>query len=473
MIEITTFAGRPVAVFGLARSGLATVAALAAGGAEVWAWDDSEAGRARLSAIGIAPRDLAAADWSRFAALVLAPGVPLTHPVPHWTVGRAKTAGVEVIGDTELFVREIAARGSKARLVAITGTNGKSTTTALTAHLLASAGRPTSLGGNIGEPILSLAPLADDRTYVIEFSSYQIDLTPGLEPAAGALTNITPDHLDRHGTLENYAAVKERMFARQGAGDTAVVGIDDAHCRAIADRVRPAAIVRRVSVLGPVADGTFAADGRLCRMREGVCEAEIDLAGIISLRGAHNWQNAAIAWELVAALGLERNEVAAGMASFPGLAHRMQAVARAGRVLFVNDSKATNADAAAHALKAFPEIFWIIGGRAKEGGIASLLPLLAPVRKVYLVGEAAAMLAAQLPAGLERAMSGTIEAAVGEAARDAAASGLDEPVVLLSPACASFDQFPDFEARGRAFVAASLAVPGAEPIGADQPRGPR
>ena len=469
MIKATTFAGQKVAVFGMARSGVAAGVALRAGGAAVLAADDSEAGRERAREAGFEPQDLRDIDWSSLAALVLAPGVPLTHPEPHWTVKMARAAGVEVIGDTELFVREIAGQGSGAKVVAITGTNGKSTTTALTAHVLGAAGRKVSVGGNIGAPVLALEPLEDERIYVIEFSSYQIDLTPSLAPDAGALLNLAPDHLDRHGTLENYAAVKARMFARQGPDTVSVVGVDDDLSRDIAKSVAQER-VRRVSVLcGPnmgeiAGNGTCVADGELVRVAAGGETERISLDGILSLRGAHNGQNAAVAWELAAALGLTSAEVAAGLRTFPGLAHRMQAFARNGKVVFVNDSKATNADAAGHALAAFDEIFWIAGGRAKEGGIAGLQDRLGAVRKVYLVGEAAQMLAGQLPGNLPAIIAGTVESAARMAFHDASASDGAEPVVLLSPACASFDQFPDFEARGRAFEAAVMALSGTAPL---------
>lgn len=458
MIAATGFRDRTVAVFGLGGSGLVAARALLAGGARVLAWDDGEAGRAAAEAAGVPLADLARADWSTIDALVLAPGVPLTHPAPHWSVGLARASATEVIGDIELFLRERTARCPAAPFVAITGTNGKSTTTALIAHVLAAAGRDAQMGGNIGVPVLDLAEPAATRIHVIECSSYQIDLTPSLAPTVGVLLNITPDHLDRHGTLENYAAVKERLIA---GSQTCVVGIDDALSRAVADRAEAAGRrVLRVSVKEPVATGCHARGSELVVAEGGRETVLADLAGSQSLRGAHNAQNAAAAVCVCRALGLADDEIRAGLASFPGLAHRMQLVGRRGKVLFVNDSKATNADAAERALASFQRIYWIAGGRAKAGGIDSLRPWFGRIAKAYLIGEAADAFAATLGTSVPHVVSGTLDAAVAAAARDAAADAQDEPVVLLSPACASFDQFPNFEVRGAAFADAVRRLAG-------------
>lgn len=450
MIAVSGYEGRRVAVFGLGGSGLATARALVAGGAEPVCFDDGEAGREAARKAGLAVADLRQEDWSQIAALVLAPGVPLTHPQPHWSVELAREHGVEVIGDVELFLRERRRIAPDAPLVAITGTNGKSTTTALIAHILKSAGRDAQMGGNIGVPILDLAAPSPARIHVVECSSYQIDLAPSLDPSVGILLNITPDHLDRHGTLEHYASVKERLIA---GSRLAVVGIDDPHSAAVADRAERAGTpVRRISARHPVATGVHA-EGSVLWLDEGGAQSVFtDLAPILSLRGAHNAQNACAAIAACRALGLSADEIRAGLASFPGLAHRMEMVARAGRVLFVNDSKATNADAAERALASYSRIYWIAGGRAKAGGIDSLRPWFGRIAKAYLIGEAAQDFAATLAGHVETEMSGTLDAAVAAAARDAARDGADEPVVLLSPACASFDQFPNFEARGRAFA---------------------
>jgi UDP-N-acetylmuramoylalanine--D-glutamate ligase len=458
MIPITIFSGRKVAIFGLGRSGLATAQALKAGGAEPVLWDDGENGRTAAAEHGFILADLNTADWAEFAALVLAPGVPLTHPKPHWTVEKAKAAGVETIGDTELFCRQHRAEGSRAKIIAITGTNGKSTTTALTAHLVGASGRRVAMGGNIGTAVLALDPLADDLTYVLEYSSYQIDLTPGLYADAACLLNITPDHIDRHGTLEHYAAVKERVFDGLGPYGVAVIGVDDALSAAIADRAAAKANVKRLSVRRPVETGIFLRDGALIISEHGEEQKPISLAGIGSLRGVHNAQNAAAAFALCHAVGLSREDIAAGLRTFPGLAHRMEQVAKIGRVLFVNDSKATNADAAANALASFGDIYWIAGGIAKDGGLSGLETYFPKIRRAYFIGQAAADFARTVGDTLPHRISGTLEAAIHEAASDAAASDAQEPVVLLSPACASFDQFPNFEIRGDAFRAGVEAL---------------
>ena len=463
MTPVATSAGRRVALFGLGGSGLSTLRALVAGGAEVAGWDDSEAARAKAAAAGFAPVDLAAADWSKFQLFVLAPGVPLTHPKPHWTVECAKAAGLAIVGDIELFARERAARAPAAPFVAITGTNGKSTTTALIAHVLRQAGREVAMGGNIGVPILDLPPPSDDRVHVIECSSFQIDLAPSLAPSVGLLINITPDHLDRHGAFAAYSAIKERLVAKAAI---ALVGVDDEPCRAIAARLRAEGARRLVTIsagASPLAD-VWVEDHRLLTRES--AEPSIDLRIAPALRGAHNGQNAAFAFAAARELGLSPKEIARGFASFPGLAHRMEQVGRQGRVLFVNDSKATNADAAEKALLSFRDIFWILGGKPKEGGIEPLRPLFPRVAKAYLIGAASEAFAATLGDAVPFERCGTLEAATSAAARDAALSEAPEPVVLLSPACASYDQFPNFEARGdrfRALVSEQLAVSEASP----------
>lgn len=459
MTPVTSFSGKSVALFGLGGSGLATALALTAGGASVAAWDDGAAGRDKAQAAGIALLDLKDADFTRFCALVLAPGVPLTHPAPHWSVAKAKEAGIPIIGDVELFCRERAATAPDAPFVAITGTNGKSTTTALIAHVLRQAGLDVQMGGNIGTPVLALEPPSENRVHVIEMSSFQIDLTPSLMPTVGVLLNITPDHLDRHGTMENYAAIKERLV--EGA-DTAVIGIDDEPCRAIAHRLMEMGRnVVRISVEKAPVPGIYVEDGVIYRDGADGIEPAARLAGIGSLRGAHNGQNAAAAFVVASQLGIDDDTIAEGFASFPGLAHRLQTVGHLGPVIFVNDSKATNADSTQKALTSFPEaIHWIVGGKAKEGGIAPLAPHFAQVAKAYLIGEASEAFAATLEGRVPYERCGTLDVAVAAAARDVAQSQAKEPVVLLSPACASYDQFPNFEVRGHHFRSLVSALPG-------------
>jgi UDP-N-acetylmuramoylalanine--D-glutamate ligase len=464
MIPVTAFAGKKVAIFGLGGSGLASASALLAGGADVIGWDDSAEVVAKAASAGIPSGDLRQVDWKKISALVLAPGVPLTHPAPHWTVGLARAASVEVIGDIELFCRERRARAATAPFVAITGTNGKSTTTALLAHLLRSTGRMAEIGGNIGTAILSLAPPDETRAHVIECSSYQIDLSPTLDPSVGVLLNVTEDHLDRHGTLAHYAAVKERLVTGVQEDGMAIIGVDDAWCAAVADRLeRAGKKLARVSVRRPLPLGLYVENDTIMRAADGAASAIAKIGGIGSLRGVHNAQNAACAAGAALALGLSAQAIQQGLASFPGLAHRMEEVGRKARVLFVNDSKATNADSAAQALACFSDIFWITGGRAKTGGIASLASFFPRIRRAYLIGEAATDFAAELQGRVPHVVVGTLERAVERAAADAEASDVPEPVVLLSPACASFDQYRNFEVRGDKFRELVRALPGLTP----------
>ena len=458
MIAVTIFKGKAVALFGLGGSGLATALALAAGGADVTAWDDSPASVENAAAAGIRTGDLRHLDWKGITALVLSPGVPFTHPKPHWSVDFARAAGAEVIGDVELFVRERRVHAPDCPFIAITGTNGKSTTTALIAHILRTSGRDTQLGGNIGTAILTLDPPKAGRFYVVECSSYQIDLAPTLNPSAGILLNVTPDHLDRHGTIEHYADVKERLVA---GSTTAIIGVDDTYCEIIADRVERAGTkVIRISKRNVLADGIYADGTRLVRAQNGATRDIVDLSAIQTLRGSHNAQNAAAAVAACLAVGLGEAEICAGLASFPGLKHRMQPVGRKGDTLFVNDSKATNADAAAPALSSFERIYWIAGGVAKDGGISTLVDFFPKIAKAYLIGEAAPAFAATLGEAVPLEMSGTLERAVEAAAADAGQDRNGPVAVLLSPACASFDQYKNFEVRGDAFVKHVAALPG-------------
>lgn len=448
MTPVHCFANQRIALFGLGGSGLIAAQALNLGGALLDVWDESEVSRAKAAALGLNLLDLSQQDWSHYKALILTPGVPLTHPEPHWSAKKAEAAGVEIIGDIELFVRERATIAPNAPFIAITGTNGKSTTTALIAHILREAKFDVQMGGNIGIAILALEPPSNkdghaaNRVHVIECSSYQIDLAPSLNPSVGVLLNVTPDHIDRHGTFANYAAVKQRLVTKS---TVAVIAVDDDTTCAIADQM-PKAI--RVSAKGP-ADVYFNAG--LILDKSGVVLADLTKAS--ALRGQHNGQNAVAAFAACAALGVAPATIAAAFLSFPGLAHRMEQVAKIGEVLFINDSKATNADAAEKALLSFDTIYWIIGGKAKDGGIAPLAPLFPKIVKAYLIGAASDEFAATLTGKVPFERCGTLDVATQSAARDAAAS--QKPaVVLLAPACASFDQYPNFEVRGDAFRAA-------------------
>lgn len=460
MIPVRGFEGRRVAVFGLGRSGLTAARALRAGGAEAVVWDEKAEALKAAAAEGFTLENLQLADWSEFDALVLAPGVPLTHPQPHWTVVKAVAARVPVIGDMELFARTVAAapESKRPKVVAITGTNGKSTTTALTGWVLKNAGRDARIGGNIGVGVLDLEDMHGGAVYVLETSSYQLDLAATFRPDVAVLLNLSPDHLDRHGSMDGYVAAKRKIFARQGAGDAAVIGVDDGWCQEICTELTAAgrSKVTPVSARKAIGRGVFALNGVLYDGTGDRAVEVCDLTAARSLPGRHNWQNAAAAYAAVRALGLSVEDAVDGLLSFPGLAHRMEEVARVGKVRFVNDSKATNADAARQALSSYPKAFWIAGGRAKEGGLSELVDLFGRVAKAYLIGEAAEDFARAL-GSTPHVICGDMATAVARAAADAAATG-EDAVVLLSPACASFDQYADFEERGEAFRAAVLAL---------------
>ncbi len=465
MFAAGSFKGKRVAVFGLARSGTALIEALRLGGAEVIGWDDSGASVAKAETAGLPVADLRPMDFAKFDALVLSPGVPLTHPEPHWTVKKAQAAGIEIIGDIELFCRERRARCPEAALIAITGTNGKSTTTALIAHILNEAGKDVQIGGNIGVPILELKDFEPQKVYVIECSSYQIDLAPSIDPTVGVLLNITPDHLDRHGTIETYAAVKERLVANSVVS---VVGVDDDYSRAIADRIYakkgfagetigygPGLIP--ISAKGKLPYGVYFEDDAIFKAELNVENRVVQLRGIAPLRGAHNGQNAAAAFATCRALGCADN-FPARIKKFQGLQHRLETVRRYGPVDFVNDSKATNAESTEKALASWNSgIYLILGGKAKAGGIEALRPYFSRIEKAYLIGDATDEFAATLNGAVSYERCGTLDVAVHRATTDALAANKPETVVLLSPACASFDQYKNFEVRGDHFRQLVLA----------------
>ncbi len=468
MIEVSTFSQRQVAVFGLGRSGLSAAKALTAGGAGVLAWDDNEERRQAAEAEGVTVVDLYAADWSEIAALILSPGVPLTHPAPHEVVKLASAADCEVIGDVELLARESLPN----RIAAITGTNGKSTTTALLGFLLESCGLDVAVGGNLGTPVLALPKLADDGIYVIEMSSYQIDLAPSLKPDVAVLLNLSPDHIDRHGDMAGYVGVKRAMLERQSPDQIAVVGVDDGESAGIYEKLAAARGAKVVPVsVGPQPDrraresGIWVTDGVLRAAAVDAGEPLVDLTNARNLVGQHNWQNAAAALAAAVALDCPAEHAAACLLRFPGLAHRMEDVGNIGGVRFINDSKATNAEATARALACFEHVIWIVGGRAKEGGIESLRRYFGQIDHAYLIGEAAEQFARSLGNGVAHTIAENLDTAVAQAAAQAAqrAANGDQPantVVLLSPAAASFDQFSDFEARGDRFreLVQNLAV---------------
>ncbi|MFN0022768.1 MAG: UDP-N-acetylmuramoyl-L-alanine--D-glutamate ligase [Parvularculaceae bacterium] len=455
MIIVPGIERRKIGVYGLGATGLATCEALAASGAEVFSWDEKEDARAKTANTRYRAEHPKTWPWDELRSLALSPGVPLTHPAPHPIVRKAHQAGVEIIGDIEFFARAVnAAEPSlRPRIIAITGSNGKSTTTALIGHLLKETGRDAVIGGNIGKPALSLPELARGRIYVLELSSFQLDLAKSLRANTAVFLNLSPDHIDRHGDMAGYIAAKKRIFLNQTPNDAAIVGVDDGMSQSVCASLMAGGgrMVTPISAEGALGRGVFALAGKLFfSLRDKSGEAG-DISAIASLRGVHNWQNAAAALAAAIAEGVAPNVAVRAMERFPGLPHRMEAVAKKGGVLFVNDSKATNADAASRALKSYGDIFWIAGGKPKDGGVDALRPLMARVRGAYLIGEAARDFEAQLSGAVACVQCGDLASAVHRAARDAAASGLAAPVVLLSPACASYDQFRNFEERGDVF----------------------
>ena len=461
MIPVRGFEGKRVAIFGLARTGLTAARALMAGGAEVALWDDKPAARDAAVAEGLPVVDLTQADWSAFDALLLSPGVPLHHPEPHWTVCQARAWGVEVLGDVELFARTVNALAphQRPKVCAITGTNGKSTTTALIGHICREAGRDVRVGGNIGLGILGLDDVHGGAVYVLELSSYQLDLTSSLKADVAILLNISPDHLDRHGGMDGYVEAKRRIYLNQTKGDTAVIGVDDPWGQRICTEIT--ALNKRtiwpISAGRAMSRGVYALQGLLYDATGERTVEAADLGQAHALLGRHNWQNAAAAYAAALALGIDAHTAIQALKTFPGLAHRMQEVARVGRVRFVNDSKATNADAARQAMTAYDRFYWIAGGVPKAGGIESLSDLFPRVEKAYLIGQAAPDFARTLEGCAPFVQCDDLAQAVARAHMDAGMTGRDA-VVLLSPACASFDQFPDFEVRGEAFTQAARSL---------------
>src|SRR5947208_8505967 len=469
MIVVDNFRGRPVGVLGLAKSGRAAAQALAAGGAEVLAWDDNAAVRDALSA-ALPLHDLTTADWRDIPALILSPGIPHSFPEPHPAVVRAREAGTEIIGDIELLGRA----QPEARYIGITGTNGKSTTTALIGHILAAAGRRVEVGGNLGTPVLSLAPLGRDGFYVLEASSFQLELITALAFDIAVLLNITPDHLDRHGDMEGYVAAKRRIFARQNKAAAAIVGVDDPISRDLCDELRragPARIVP-ISVLEPVSGGVYIDEGWLVDALGAKPKRVLDLALAERLPGAHNWQNAAAAYAAARACGIDTAAVTAAICSFPGLAHRQELVGTIDGIRYINDSKATNADATEKALLCYQAIYWIAGGLPKAGGITPLAPYFGRLRHAFLIGRATEEFAATLDGSVPFSRCGDLATALATASEQAWRDGVPGAVVLLSPACASYDQFKNFEERGdrfRELVLVRRGLGAASALGGERP----
>ncbi|ALJ34640.1 UDP-N-acetylmuramoyl-L-alanine--D-glutamate ligase [Azospirillum brasilense] len=464
MINLFYMEGLPVAVMGLGKSGLATAEALTQSGAEVWVWDDNESSRADALSKGYKVVDLTTADLTELTTIVWSPGIPHTHPKPHPVALRARAANIELVCDIELLARS----ERDSAYIGITGTNGKSTTTTLIGHVMEAAGRRIAVGGNLGTPALTFPSVGAGGSYVLEMSSYQLELTYSITFDVAVLLNITPDHLARHGGMDGYVAAKKLIFHRQTRPRTAVIGVDDPTCRAIWEELKAKSdqVIWPVSALGPVAGGVYAADGWLVDDTFGVAERVAELAAFPALLGTHNWQNAAAAYAACKAAGVPTPAIVAAMTTFPGLAHRQQLVRTIDGVRFVNDSKATNADATEKALATFDPIYWILGGQAKETGLDGLEAYASRVRHAFLIGEASDRFAVWLEANkVPHTRCGTLDVAVNAAAELALAEALPGACVLLSPACASWDQFANFEKRGEAFADAvnrleGNAVPG-------------
>ena len=447
MITIGEYSGKAVGVFGLGKAGEATVASLLAGGASVFAWDDkSQQAATRPDGAQLAPFENW--PWDELKAVVLAPGVPLTHPQPHAVVIEAKKHNCPVIGDVELLCRA----QPQARFVGITGTNGKSTTTTLIGHILQRAGMKTQIGGNLGTAALSLEPLGADGIYVIETSSYQLDLLHSARFNVALLLNVTPDHLDRHGDMQGYIAAKMHIFERQQENDVAIIAVDDDYTKEVSKKLKNSGAQRviDVSAHSQLPESVFVKDGVLHDHLDGA-HHHFDLNGIVTLTGRHNWQNAAIAYVAARSCGVAPEKIYAAMKTFGGLRHRLQQVAEIKGVRFVNDSKATNADATQNALAPYDYIYWILGGKSKSGGIATLESYFPKIAHAFLIGAAQDEFARTLEGKVPYTRSGTLDVAVQQAAGMAFASGKKGAVVLLSPACASFDQFNSFEHRGDVF----------------------
>ena len=463
MIDLGVLKGSSFVVLGLARSGLATVRALKAASVDCVAWDDNAASREAAAKIGVPVVEPAAIDWRRPGALIISPGIANRLPKPHPVAAAARAAGKRIICDIELLARA----QPQAGFVGITGTNGKSTTTALIGHILTQAGLNCEVGGNIGRSALDLAPLGKGGVYVLELSSYQLELLETFRANVAVWLNITPDHIDRHGDMAGYVAAKENIFARQQPGDCVVIGIDDPPSRAVYDKLAARSGIAAVPVAleRPVAGGVSFRAGMLIDA-DGY---SVDFSDVATLPGDHNAQNAACAWAACRWLDVPREKIVAGLKSYPGLPHRQERVASVGNVIYVNDSKATNADATARALSSYRDIYWILGGQAKEGGVTPLTPWFDRIRHAFLIGEATDLFAGQLEGKLAYSRCGDLQSAL-DAAHARAQRGTrreagGQAVVLLSPACASWDQWKSYEHRGDAFRAMARALPGAQSLG--------
>jgi len=451
VIEIQSRRDQTIALFGLGASGLASARALIKSGATVLAWDDNKDQREAVQRDGIVVCDLYKQDFETLDALVLAPGIPLTHK-PHAIAQRAKAANCPIIGDIELLIEACPAT----QFIGVTGTNGKSTTTALVGHLLHTANIKLQIGGNLGPPALGFNMPAQDEIIVLELSSYQLDLTLKATFDIAVFLNISPDHLDRHGDMEGYINAKRLIFRdRENTVDpqVAIIGVDDDNGRTLFKEFsqRPGWRAIAISMSERLDDGLYADNGTLYQATAGNIEEICDLSQAQSLPGTHNWQNAAAAAAVGHTLKISHDDIASAITSYPGLPHRMENLCRVYNATFINDSKATNGEAAARALSCYEDIFWIAGGRAKDDGLAVIKPFLPNIRHAFLIGEAGPAFEAELAGAVPVTQCGDLETATKKAYQAALASKSNRATVLLSPACASFDQWKNFEIRGEAF----------------------
>ena len=451
MIEIQSRRDQTIALFGLGASGLATARALVASGAKVFAWDDNQGQRTAAQNDSIQVSDLYARDFNDLAALVLAPGISLTHK-PHAIVQKAQAADCPIIGDIELLIEAC----PTTKFIGITGTNGKSTTTTLIGHMLNTAGIKSQIGGNLGPPALGFETPAKDEIIVLELSSYQLDLTQKATFDIAVFLNISPDHLDRHGNMDGYINAKRQIFRNRvntAEPQIAIIGVDDKNGRSLYKELSQRAGWKAIAITmsGTLDDGFYASNGMLYEANAGNTKAICDLSHANSLPGSHNWQNAAAAAAVGHALKIGSENIASAITSYPGLPHRMENLGSTHGVTFINDSKATNGEAAARALACYDDIFWIAGGRAKDDGLAVIKPFLPNIRHAFLIGEAGPKFETELDDAVPVTQCGDLETATKEAYRAASESGPVKATVLLSPACASFDQWKNFELRGEAF----------------------
>jgi UDP-N-acetylmuramoylalanine--D-glutamate ligase len=451
MIKLQNYNNKNIAVFGLGKAGMSTVRALSESGANIFVWDDGDKAREKLfleKLPNVIIQEPSTYKWDEISALIFSPGIPLTHPAPHPIVSIAKATNCPIICDVELLYTA----QKDAKFIGITGTNGKSTTTALTGHILKESGIKSDVGGNIGIPALDLEPLGQSGFYVVEMSSYQLDLIKDTHFNISILLNITPDHLDRHGGMEGYIKAKEHIYKTQGANDVAIIGVDDEHSLKIYNHLkkhRKISHIIPISAEKEVAGGIAVLDGVVI---DNINNKKYELGYLKRLAGKHNAQNIAAAFAAASFAGVAGDDIVKAVKTFMGLPHRMQYIAEIEGVTFINDSKATNAEAAAKALVTFDNIYWIAGGMAKEGGITSLGEFFPKIKHAYLIGAAQDEFAETLKGKVSNSKCGDLAHAFAKAKEDALKDKKNKPVVLLSPACASFDQWPNFEVRGDAFA---------------------